>query len=127
MTGKPTYKELAKRVHKLERTEFERKRAEEALRESDEQYRTIGETVPYGVWLTDAIGYCTYVSKSFLELVDMPMEQVQEFGWLHLLPPEDIEHTKEHWLHCVETGENFEMEHRFRAKDGNYRNVLAIG
>jgi PAS domain S-box-containing protein len=127
MTRKPTYKELEKRVHELERTEFERKRAEDALRESDEQYRTIGETVPYGVWLTDAIGYCTYVSKSFLELVDMTMEQVQEFGWLHLLPPEDVEPTKEHWLHCVETGENFEREHRFRAKDGNYRDVLAIG
>ena len=104
-----------------------RKRTEELLRESDEQYRTIGETVPYGVWLTDATGYCTYVSKSFLELVDRTMEQVQEVGWLHLLPPEDVEPTKEHWLHCVETGEHFEREHRFRAKDGNYRNVLAIG
>ena len=103
------------------------KRSEEALRESEKQYRTIGETVPYGIWLTDAVGYCTYVSKSFLELVDMTMEQVQAFDWVHLLPPEDVEPTKEHWLHCVETGEHFEREHRFRAKDGNYRNVLAIG
>ena len=105
----------------------ERKRMEEVLRESDQQYQTIGETIPYGVWLTDAIGYCTYVSKSFLELVDMTMEQVQEFGWLHLLPPEDVEPTKEHWLHCVQTGEYFEREHRFRTQDGSYRNILAIG
>jgi PAS domain S-box-containing protein len=105
----------------------ERKQAEEKLRESDQQYQTIGETIPYGVWLTDAIGYCTYVSKSFLELVDMTMEQVQEFGWLHLLPPEDVEPTKEHWLHCVQTGECFEREHRFRTQDGSYRNILAIG
>ncbi len=105
----------------------ERKRAEEALRESELQYLTIGETIPYGVWLTDATGYCTYVSKSFLELVDMTMEQVQEFGWLHLLPPEDMEPTKEHWLHCVQTGEYFEREHRFKKSDGSYRNVLAIG
>jgi len=105
----------------------ERKQAEEKLRESDQQYQTIGETIPYGVWLTDAIGYCTYVSKSFLELVDMTMEQVQEFGWLHLLPPEDVEPTKEHWLHCVQTGEYFEREHRFRTQDGSYRNILAIG
>ena len=105
----------------------ERKQAEEKLRESDQQYQTLGETIPYGVWLTDAIGYCTYVSKSFLELVDMTMEQVQEFGWLHLLPPEDVEPTKEHWLHCVQTGEYFEREHRFRTQDGSYRNILAIG
>jgi PAS domain S-box-containing protein len=127
MVKKPTYEELEQRVQELEQAEFDRKKTEEELRESDKQYQTIGETVPYGVWLTDATGYCTYVSKSFLELVDMTMEQVQEFGWLHLLPPEDVEPTKEHWLHCVETGEYFEREHRFRAKDGNYRNVLAIG
>ena len=105
----------------------ERKRAEEALHQSEERYRTVGETIPYGVWVTDPIGYCTYVSDSFLELVGMTMEQVQQFGWLHLLPPEDVEPTKEHWLHCVQTGEHFEREHRFRTKDGSYRHVLAIG
>ena len=105
----------------------ERKRAEEALRQSEERYRTVGETIPYGVWVTDPIGYCTYVSCSFLELVGMTMEQVQQFGWLQLLPPEDVEPTKKHWLHCVQTGEHFEREHRFRTKDGSYRHVLAIG
>ena len=43
------------------------------------------------------------------------------------LPPEDVQSTTDHWLHCVQTGEDFEHEHRFRAKDGSYRNVLAIG
>jgi PAS domain S-box-containing protein len=105
----------------------ERKRAEETLRQSEERYRVVGETIPYGVWITDPSGYCTYVSDSFLELVGMTMEQVQKFGWLHLLPPEDVEPTKEHWLRCVRTGEDFEREHRFRTKDGSYRNVLAVG
>ena len=109
------------------RRAIEKKKAEEELRESELQYRILGETILYGVWLTDALGYCTSVSDSFLELVDMTMQQVQKFGWLNLLPPEDIEPTKEHWLHCVQTGENFEREHRFRTKDGSYRNVLAIG
>ena len=103
------------------------KRVEEALRESELQYRTLGETIPYGVWTTDSTGYCTYVSHSFLEMVDMNIEEIQKFGWLHLLPPEDVEPTKEHWLHCVNTGENFEREHRFKSKDGSFRNVLAIG
>ncbi len=105
----------------------ERKRAEEALRESEQRYRTVGETIPYGVWLTDASGYCTYVSNSFLELVGITMEEVQQFGWLHLLPSKDVEPTREHWLRCVATGEPFEQEHRFRTKEGDYRHVLAIG
>ena len=105
----------------------ESKRAERALKESEQLYRTIGETIPYGVWVTDASGYCTYVSPSFLEMVGMTMDQIQQFGWLHLLPPEDVEPTKNHWLHCVQTGEAFEHEHRFKSIDGSYRSVLAIG
>ncbi len=105
----------------------ESKQAEEVLKHSEKQYRTLGDTIPYGVWVTDAAGYCTFVSNSFLELVDMSMEQVQKFGWLHLLPPEDVQPTINHWLRCIKTGEDFEKEHRFRAKDGSYRSILAIG
>ena len=105
----------------------ESKRAERALKESEQLYRTIGETIPYGAWVTDASGYCTYVSPSFLEMVGMTIDQIQQFGWLHLLPPEEVEHTKNHWLHCVQTGEAFEHEHRFKSIDGSHRSVLAIG
>jgi PAS domain S-box-containing protein len=104
-----------------------RKQAEKALVQSEKQYRTLGDTVPYGIWLTDATGYCTYTSPSFLELVDMSMEQVQKFGWMNRLPLDDVKQTTDHWLRCVHIGEDFEREHRFRAKDGSYRNVLAIG
>ncbi|NQU67402.1 MAG: PAS domain S-box protein [Candidatus Marinimicrobia bacterium] len=105
----------------------ERKQAEKELIQSELQYRTLGETIDYGAWTTDATGYCTYCSSSFLEMTGMTMEQIQKFGWLSLLPPEDVEPTKDHWISCVETGADYEKEHQFRAKDGSYRNVLAIG
>jgi len=105
----------------------EHKRMEDKLKQSVKQYQTLGDTIPYGVWITDAEGYCTYASDSFLELLGVSMEQVQKFGWMDRLPPEDVQSTTDHWLHCVQTGEDFEHEHRFRAKDGSYRNVLAIG
>jgi len=105
----------------------ERKQMEDKLKQSVKQYQTLGDTIPYGVWITDAEGYCTYASDSFLELLGLSLEQVQKFGWMDRLPPEDVQPTTDHWLHCVQTGEDFEHEHRFRAKDGSYRNVLAIG
>ncbi|MEJ2740661.1 MAG: PAS domain S-box protein, partial [Dehalococcoidia bacterium] len=111
----------------VDRDITDRKKAEEALRESEIRYRTIGETSPYGVWITDAEGKCTYVSDSFLEMTGMTMHEVLEFGWMHLLPEEDVEPTKEHWLHCVKTGEYFEHEHQFSSKDGTIHFVLAIG
>jgi len=119
--------ELLKVNEQLKSEIEERKQAEEALREGEQQYRTIGETIPYGVWLADAMGCHTYVSDSFLELTDMSLEQIQTSGSLHLLPPEAVAPAQKHWLHCVETGEDFERELQVRAKDGSYRNVLSIG
>ncbi|EGV28610.1 diguanylate cyclase/phosphodiesterase with PAS/PAC and GAF sensor(s) [Thiorhodococcus drewsii AZ1] len=104
-----------------------RKHAEQALQESEQRYRTVGEAIPYGVWTTDPTGRCTYASQSFLEMVGMTLQEVQEFGWLHLLPPEDVEPTKTHWLRCIQSGEDFEQEHHFRDRDGAWRHVLAIG
>ncbi|MFZ5573076.1 MAG: PAS domain S-box protein [Thermodesulfobacteriota bacterium] len=130
MSEKPSYEELEKRVRELELAELGRQKAEKTARErerSERIYRTIGETIPYGVWVTDAAGYCTYASRSFLDMVGMTMDQVQRFGWLHLLPPEDVEATKNHWMECVRSGAEFEREHRFKSRDGSFRNVLAIG
>lgn len=104
-----------------------RRRAEESLRQSEERYRTVGETIPYGVWVTDPAGNCTYASDSLLKVVGMTLEQFQRFGWQLLLVPEDKESFKQQWQHCVETGEHFEREFRFPTQDGSCRQVLTIG
>ncbi|MBM9603037.1 PAS domain S-box protein [Desulfopila inferna] len=105
----------------------ELKQAEQALRESELRYRTVGEAIPYGIWQADLAGACTFVSDSFLEMTGMTLPQLLQFGWLQLLPPEDRQPTREHWLRCIKSGEDFQREHCFRAKDGSMRHVLAIG
>ena len=104
-----------------------RKQMEETLRESELTYRTLGEAIDYGVWMCDADGLNTYASESFLRMVGRSFAEIQEFGWLDRLPPQDVEPTVEHWMHCVRTGEDFEHEHHFRSATGETRNVLAIG
>ena len=49
MTKKPTYEELEKRVHELEQTEIERKRAEEALRDSEQFMISVFESIQDGI------------------------------------------------------------------------------
>ena len=97
------------------------------LSESEARYRTIGEAIAYGVWVADGAGNCTYCSPSFLEMSGMTMAQIQQSSWLQLLPEEDIKPTMEHWTRCVESGDDFNREHRFTAVDGSTRYVLAMG
>ena len=114
-------------ITERKQAEAERDRLVETLRENDLRYRALGETIPYGVWLADATGYTTYAGNSYLELVGMTMEEVQRFGWLHLLPSEDVQPTLDQWLHSVQTGADFEREHRYRTEGGRLARVLAIG
>lgn len=105
----------------------ERKNMEEALRQSEQKYRIMGETVPYGVWLCDPNGGALYVSQSFLDLLEMTQEEQQQFGWTHRLPPEDVEPMMEKWMHCIQTGEPWDSEHRILGPDGKYHTVLTRG
>ncbi len=105
----------------------ERKKAEEALRESEQRYRAIGESIDYGVWVCAADGHNIYVSPSFLNLVGITQEQCSDFGWGDILHPDDAEHTIAAWKECVRTGGTWDIEHRFRGVDGQWHPILARG
>ncbi len=119
----------------------DRKRAEEALRESEGQlkhalqeaeqakefYRVMGEALPYGVWMSRPDGEARYVSQSFLDLLEMNMDEVKRFGWTRRLPPEDVEPMLERWRHCLRTGEPWDEVHRVYGPDKNLHFVLTRG
>jgi PAS domain S-box-containing protein len=105
----------------------ERKLAEEALRESERLYRAIGESIDYGVWVCDPQGRNIYTSESFLRLVGLTQEQCSEFGWGTVLHPDDAERTIAEWKACVASGDQWDIEHRYRGVDGQWHPILARG
>ncbi|MBW4695465.1 MAG: PAS domain S-box protein [Lyngbya sp. HA4199-MV5] len=105
----------------------ERKQAEAKLRESERLYRTIGETLDYGIWVCDPRGRNLYASRSFLELVGLSQAECAEFGWGEVLHPDDAERTIAAWNECVRTEGTWDIEHRFRGVDGNWHPLLARG
>ena len=97
------------------------------LAESEAQYRTMGETLPYGVWRCAPDGGAEYFSDSFLELLNMTDDEIRQFGWTDRLVPEDVEPMMKRWLHCVATGEMWDGEHRVIDRHGKVRTVLSRG
>lgn len=99
----------------------ERKRAEQALRASEERFRVIAETVPSLLFTATPEGACDYASKSYQEYIGANGEALLGLGWVEVLHAEDVEPIREQWLHCVRTGEQFRAEFRVRRHDGEYR------
>jgi PAS domain S-box-containing protein len=102
-------------------------RIEQALRKSEALYRSIGESIDYGVWVCAPDGKNTYASESFLKMAGITQEQCSNFGWGDLLHPDDAERTIAAWQECVRTGGRWDIEHRFRGLDGQWHYVLARG
>lgn len=105
----------------------ERREMESTLRESERIYRAIGETIDYGIWICAPDGANLYASESFLNLVGLTQEQCSSFGWGDVLHPDDAERTISAWKECVRTGSVWDIEHRFRGRDGLWHDILARG
>jgi PAS domain S-box-containing protein len=104
-----------------------RQATELALRDSEQLYRAIGESIQYGVWLSDAAGRITYVSESFLSLIGMTQQQCCSGGWPGALHPEEAPAVLAAWRECVRTGGPWYCEYRVRGADGAVHPILAQG
>jgi PAS domain S-box-containing protein len=119
--------ELAHTLERERKAKADLERSARALAESEARFRIMGEILPYGVWWCNAHGGAEYVSPSFCELLGMTLEEQKEFGWTRRLPPEEVEPMMKKWMHCVETGEDWDSEHHVLGPDGKYHTVLTRG
>ncbi|HKQ48029.1 MAG TPA: response regulator [Phycisphaerae bacterium] len=107
---------------------IERKRAEQALRESEQRFRTIADTVPQLLWTTDPAGNADYSNARWLEYSGLSPEQTRGWGWKAVMHPDDVPSIMETWGRCLQTGAPYSAECRFkRGSDGAYRWFLIRG
>jgi len=67
----------------------ERKKAEDALRESEEMFRNVFELSPIGKTMTAEDGSLR-VNKAFAEMLGYSMAELETINWMQLTYPEDI-------------------------------------
>jgi PAS domain S-box-containing protein len=105
----------------------ELRQAEEALYSSEERYRKVGDLIQFGVWMADADGDFTYLSQSFLDLLEMPFEGCLNAGWMKRLAAQDRERTATDWKQCIRSGGFWDYEYRITSKAGKDTFVLSRG
>lgn len=99
----------------------DRIQAEEALRESSERMRLMAESMPQKVFTARADGVLDYLNPQWMEFTGLAFEELQGWGWLRIIHPDDAEANERDWRHSLATGEPLYCEQRLRRSDGTYR------
>jgi len=100
----------------------ERKRAEEALRRSEQRLRDVIETIPTMAWTTLPEGASDFVNQRWQEYTGMSLHDTSGQGWKRAFHPADIATHVEKWRASLTTGKPLENEARLRrASDGQHR------
>jgi PAS domain S-box-containing protein len=100
---------------------LQRERDEEALRESEERWRSLTEALPQLVWSATPDGACDYFSAQWTEHTGAAEADLLGWRWLEALHPEDREPTRRLWLESVAGRHPYDVEYRVRRGDGEYR------
>lgn len=90
---------------------------ERLIRQSEEKFRTLAETLPQMVWMLDSDGKIEYSSSQWKEYSGI--EDTTE-AWWAMIHPEDREAVMEAWDRHLENGQSFRYEVRLKNKLGEY-------
>ncbi len=91
----------------------------QALKESEERFRRLAESMPQIVFVSDARGDVVYINQRWREYTGLA--STDRLDYQSLVPSEDYERLMRAWNHAFETSEPFAAEFRLRGADGLYR------
>src|SRR5262249_40760696 len=97
------------------------KQLEEALRESEQRWRSLTEALPQLVWSATPDGACDYFSTQWTQHTGVPESDLLGWRWLATLHPDDREPTRKLWTDSVAGRGPYDVEYRVRRRDGVYR------
>lgn len=105
----------------------ERKKAEDALREKEVQYRNLADTGMALIWRAGTDKLCTYFNEPWLKFTGRTLQQELGNGWEEAVHPDDVAHCVETYHTAFDKRKSFEMEYRLCHHSGEYRWVQDMG
>lgn len=95
-----------------------------ALRESEQRFEAIVNSIDQMIWSTRPDGYHDYFNQRWYEYTGVSEGFTDGSEWENVFHPDDRTETRAKWLHSLETGEPYHVEYRLRHRSGVYRWVI---
>ncbi len=95
--------------------------AAEALRRSEERYRSLVQAGAQVVWVTKPDGEVTEDSPEWRWITGQTAEEYLSKGWLDAIHGDDRERVEAAWQDCLRSGKIFDSRYRVRSRTGSYR------
>jgi PAS domain S-box-containing protein len=101
------------------------KRIEGSLRQREEQFRTMADSLPQLAWMADANGWIYWYNKRWYEYTGTTLDEMQGWGWRAVHHPDHLDRVVERIQHSWNSGEPWEDTFPLRGADGKYRWFLS--
>ena len=105
----------------------EQKLAEQSLRESEDKFRSLANSMPQLAWIAQADGFIFWYNRRWYEYTGTTPAQMEGWGWQSVHDPAVLPRVIENWKAAIASGEPFEMEFPLRGADGMFRSFLNRG
>ncbi|MBI2278085.1 MAG: PAS domain S-box protein [Dechloromonas sp.] len=113
--------ELSEKVEKLKAEIAARAQAEGALRESEKRFRSMADSAPVQIWISEKEGDRSYFNQAWLAFTGRSLAQELRRGWLDGMAPEDRPTWESELAAATASGRGYSIEYRLRRHDGKYR------
>ncbi len=121
MSRNATIIELVKKVKALEQEQEDSRKTQAALKESEERFRLISETIHFGVFEMDENGSLLYTNTSFQEIFGLTLVESLVVDWRDYLHPDDKQRVVGQLDQALKELESYSTECRIVAADKTIR------
>ena len=102
----------------------DRSSAQESLRESEQQFRTMANAMPQLAWIARPDGHIFWYNDRWYGYTGTSAEEMEGWGWQSVHDPATLPQVLEKWRKAIGCQETFEMTFPLRASDGTFRPFL---
>jgi len=103
----------------------EQRELEQALRESQQQFHTLANSIAQLAWMADAEGYIFWYNQRWYDYTGTTLEEMQGWGWQKVHHPDEVGRVVERIKRAFATGEPWEDTFPLRSQNGEFRWFLS--